>query len=91
MSAAASVFSKKLKVKLSTSTVQSIKKAYLSCAKERRKADDSEDISSLPHKKRGRPLLLGTNLDTKYLLKVREGGGVVTARVAIDLSMEYPV
>ena len=36
--------------------------------------------------KRGRPLLLGERLDTmvqKYLKKVREGGGVVTARVAI--------
>ena len=36
--------------------------------------------------KRGRPLLLGGRLDTmvqKYLKEVREGGGVVTARVAI--------
>ena len=66
--------------------MQSIKKAHLQRIKERRKAGGDENIESLSHMKRGRPLLLGERLDTmvqKYLKKVREGGGVVTARVAI--------
>ena len=40
----------------------------------------------LPEKKRGRSLLLGECLDLqvqKYLMKVREGGGVVSARIAV--------
>ena len=40
----------------------------------------------LPCKKRGRPTLLGHDLDTQvqlYLKKVRESGGVVSARIAI--------
>ena len=40
----------------------------------------------IPFKKRGRPLLLGEELDTEvqyYLKKVREGGGIVTARIAM--------
>ena len=68
-------------MKVSISSVHSIKKAYLEC---KRKADCS-DISSFPVKKRGRPLLLGDCLDImvqKYLKKVR-GGGVVTAHAAI--------
>lgn len=66
--------------------MQSIKKAYLKQLKKRRKEGCDENIESLSHMKRGRPLLLGDRLDTmvqKYLKKVREGGGVVTARVAI--------
>lgn len=63
-----------------------MKKAYLEGMKEKRKLGSDEDILSLPAKKQGRPLMLGEDLDTmvqKYLKKVREGGGVVTARVAI--------
>ena len=84
--AAAALFTRRLKSKVSLSSVQSIKKAYLRRIKERRKAGGDENIKSLSHMKRGRPLLLGERLDTmvqKYLKKVREGGGVVTARVAI--------
>ena len=68
------------------SSAQSIMKAYREGARAKRRANDDEELSSLPVKKRGRPVLLGESLDTmvqKYLKKVREGGGVVTARVAI--------
>ena len=43
-------------------------------------------MTVLPAKKRGRPVLLGEDLDGKvqlYLKKVREGGGVVSARIAM--------
>ena len=44
------------------------------------------DIIALPLKKRGRPVLLGKELDTQvqmYLKKVREGGGAVSARIVM--------
>ena len=47
---------------------------------------DDEDIAMLPLKKRVRPVLLGEYLDNKlqlYVKKVREGGGVLTARILI--------
>ena len=40
----------------------------------------------LPSKKRGSRVLLGDELDKKvqmYLKKVREGGGIVSARIAV--------
>ena len=61
-------------------------KAYLKGMKEDRTLDDSDDLSELPTKKRGRRVLLGDDLDRKvhlYLKKVREGGGVVSARIAM--------
>ena len=48
----------------------------------KRAAEDDSDLTVLPPKKRGRPVLLGEDLDTKvqlYLQKVREGGGVAGA------------
>lgn len=54
--------------------------------KEKRAADNDGDVRLLPMKKRGRPLLLGEVLDTRvqqYLRKVREGGDVVSARIAM--------
>lgn len=84
--AAAIFFSRKLGKKISANTVQSIKKAYEAEAKNKRKADSDDEVTSLPLKKRGRPFLLGEDLDKKlqlYLKKVREGGGIVTARIAM--------
>ena len=54
----------------------------------REKTGDSsdEEIAELPPKKRGRPLLLGKNIDEQvqlYLRKIRENGGVVTASVVV--------
>ena len=48
--------------------------------------DDDGDLAVPPAKKRGRRVLLGDDLDMKvqmYLKKVREGGGVVSARIAM--------
>lgn len=67
-------------------TVHSIKKAYLEETRAKRAAEDEGEVTSLPLKKRGRPVLLGEELDSmvqQYLTKVREGGGVVTARIAV--------
>ena len=54
--------------------------------KEKRAADNDGDVRLLPMKKCGRQALLGEVLDTKvqqYLMRVREGGGVVSARIAM--------
>ena len=51
----------------------------------KRKRSEENEVSVLPHKKRGRHLLLGDLLDEKvqmYLRGVQNGGGVVTARIA---------
>ena len=78
-------FTKKLGDKVGESTVRSIRDSYLIEAK-RRRVDNVENLDILPHKKRGRPPLLGEALDLKvqqYLRKVRDGGGTVTARIAV--------
>ena len=85
VAAASRHFSHQLKKKVSETTVRSIRDSYLMEVK-RKRTDDVEDITILPPKKRGRPLLLGEALDTKvqlYLQKVREAGGTVTARIAV--------
>ena len=65
--------------------VRSIRDAYKEEIKLKRKhqGKESPGICTLPLKKRGRQVLLGKNLDQKvqlHLHKVREGGGVVSAR-----------
>ena len=83
VAAAARVFSRKLNHTINTSTILSIKKAYL---EKNRTVEDSGDLSELPTKKWGRRVLLGDDLDRKvqlYLKKVRGGGGVVSARIAV--------
>ena len=70
---------------VNNTTVHSMKRAYLE-KREKRRAEDDVDVTVLPWKKRGRPVLLGEELDEKmkmYLQKVRDGGGVVTGRIAI--------
>lgn len=52
----------------------------------KRMLDDEGDVKSLPTRKRGSRVLLGEDLDSKvqsYLRKVRDGGGVVSARIAV--------
>ena len=64
----------------------SIKVSYLEAVKNKRRSDSDDEVTSLPLKKRGRPLLLGEDLETKvqmYLKKIREGGGVITASIAM--------
>ena len=52
----------------------------------KRAAVDDGDVTLLPMKKRGRPVLLGEVLDRKvqkYLMRIRDGGGIVSARIAM--------
>ena len=90
VSAATKHFSRQFKG-LRESTVHSIRSAYKVELERKRKqlaTDDSSDdeVCSLPERKRGRKVILGEDLDSKvqkYLCKVRDGGGVVSARIAI--------
>lgn len=65
-------------MKIRTSTVEYMKKAYEKACKENR------SVTSLPPQKRGRPFLLGKKLDSMlqmYLRKIRDGGGRVSTRI----------
>ena len=76
-SAATTYFSRKFGNKVSVNTVHSIKKGYEEEAKTKLEADSDDEVKVIPFKKRGRPLLLGEELDTKvqlYLKKVRRRG-----------------
>ncbi len=80
--AAARHFSRKFEVKVSENTVVSLKKEF---KREKRKADYN-DVTSLPHKRRGRSLLLGELLDKQvqvYLNNQRKNGGVVSSRIVM--------
>ena len=64
-----------------------IRSAYLEGINRKRPVELDEEegeIAALPVKKHGRPVLLGRELDTlvqKYLRKVRDGGGAISARI----------
>ena len=80
--AAARFYSWNVDQNVSKTTAFSLKKAYLQGVKEKRAADDSGDVRLLPVKKRGRQVLLEESLEAKvqhYLMRVRQGGGVVSA------------
>lgn len=84
--AASSHFSRKLGEKINKSTVHSIKLGYLKCLNEKCADSSDDEIAELPHKKRGRHLLLGNKMDEQlqlYLKKVRQQGGIITASVAV--------
>ena len=92
ITATAKHFSRKMGVTVSKPTVQSILKSYVVGVRGKRALEDEDDedrgtgLTVLPCKKRGRPLLLGPELDKKvqlYLRRVRDAGGVVTARIAV--------
>ena len=70
---------------MSKSTVHSIKLAYWKRLNEQGSDLSDDDIPELPPKKRGRPLLLGKNMDEQlqFYLKIRDQGGIVTASVAV--------
>lgn len=88
VTAAARHFLKKLNWNVSKTTTVSIKKAYIEGMKEKRAIEGDGDLQVLPTKKCGRQVLLGHVLDMKvqlqvYRKKVREGGGIVSARIAM--------
>ena len=71
--------------KLSQSSVQSMKLAYMDRLKEKGGNSSDDEVTELPPKKRGRPLLLG-EIDKQlqlYLRKIRDQGGIVTASVVV--------
>ena len=82
-------FSKELDRPLNESTVRSIKKNYYQELGKKRSSGDSLDeaaVTSLPPKKRGRPLLLGETIDSNvqsYIKALRENGAAVTTSIAI--------
>ena len=85
VTAAAVHFSRKLGHRIRESTVHSIKKAYLDEIKKLRARGD-EGLDSLPHRKQGRPLLLGDKIDNMvqaYIRRVREHGGPVSSQIVI--------
>ena len=74
--------------KLRESTVRDWRNAYSLELKKKRKAGivDAINIDVLPGKKRGRPLLLGEELDRQvqaYLTSFRESGAVVNTAIAM--------
>ena len=71
VAAAARFFTRKLGHQVSETTVHSMKKAYLQEMKRKRANEEDDNIALLPHQKRGRPLLLGENLDHKAQLYVK--------------------
>ena len=74
-------YSRTLGTSIKESSVSTWKKKYLAEVKRRKSA-----VKSLPVKKRGRPLLLGTKLDDdvkSYVKAVREAGGVITTSITI--------
>ena len=87
ISATRTVFSRKLGMKISKSTISCIKTAYeQEKARKRERDEEDADVPALPEKKRGRHVLLGERLDEfvrKYVLKVREQGGAVNTTLVV--------
>lgn len=80
-------YSMKLDVDLNESTVRGFKMAYLDEVNRKRKADEDDiSVTKLPTKKRGRPVLLGAELDTivqQYIMKLRQNKATVNTAVVI--------
>lgn len=71
---------------LKESTVQTWKKVYLSEMRKRKRTNGNLDIEELPERKKGRPLMLGEDLDKQvqaYLTALRQKGAVVNTAIAI--------
>ena len=87
VSAAARRFSAELGRDINPSTIRGFKRAYLQELNRKRRAEeDNLTVTSLPVKKRGRPLLLGEELQRKiqlYLRAIRESGGAVNTAIGL--------
>ena len=85
--AAAKHFSLELGRNINPSTIRGFKKAYLQELNRKRRAEEDDlTVTSLPTKKRGRPLLLGEELEWKvqlYLRAIRESGGAVNTAIVL--------
>ena len=80
-------FVKEFDTSLSESTVQSLKKSYISARDaKKRKLDEDITLESLPPKKRGRPLLLSESIDKQvqaYVKNPQEQGCIVNTTLVI--------
>ena len=75
---------------VSKPTARRAKNLYLNELKKRSQNDDLDDFRELPTKKRGRPLLLGEELDRQvrtYLHEKRGRGCAVNTAVAIGVGL----
>ena len=84
--AAVRKYSKELECDLKESTIRTWKGKFHAEISRKRQVGETGSVTSLPVKKRGRPLLLGEELDAKvttYIKCLREGGGVVTTAVTM--------
>ena len=81
VAAASHYFSRKLKKNVNETTVRFIKLRYLEEVKRKRALEEDEEtqVTTVPMKKRGRPLLIGETVDDSFTL----GGGSITAGIAI--------
>ena len=78
-------FSRKIGKFVSQSTVKSIKKAYTEQLK-KRPCGSEEPVDHLPPKKRGRKVLIGSEVDENvqaYVRQVQEAGGSVSSKIVI--------
>ena len=81
-------FSRKLGTDIKESTIRTWKIKYQAAVSLKKGSSGDQDVSvtSLPTKKRGRPLMLGEKLDEEvqyYIRAVREGGGVITTAITM--------
>ena len=68
------------------STVRGWKNAYCSELSSRSRKRDASSIKELPEKRRGRPLLLGEEMEEQvkwFLKRIRQSGGVVNSQIVI--------
>lgn len=83
---AARYYTRVLKRNVNESSVRSIMKAYREEFRQKRLRDEEDEIQELPTKKRGRPLLLGEEIDKQvqlYIKKIRDRNGSVSNRLVV--------
>ena len=80
-------FSRQLEANINESTIRRFKEAYLKERTRKREADEDDNVSELPEKKRGRKLLLGDKLDKmvqQYVYMLREKGCTINTTIVIS-------
>ena len=78
--------SRERRININESTIRSFKSAHIEELKSQRIRHSTDKIKVLPYKKRGKPLLLGEDLDKvvqNYLEKLRECGGCVSSGIVV--------
>ena len=73
---------------LKESSVRTWKNSYLEELKRRKKSNGDLDIKALPEKKRGRPYLIGEELEMQvraYLRALRDNGAVVNTAMLLHV------